>query len=78
MYSGNAHQAGKVVKITPEGVEVQTVFVGTDHEIVHFDARGASYFTESELLVKDPRDNGTFECGPWILDIDMPFAERKA
>jgi hypothetical protein len=53
---------GKVVKVTPSGVNVQTDKVG----LLRFDNEG-----------KTCDGNGTFECGPWCID-DMPFTERTA
>jgi hypothetical protein len=79
MYSGLWWCEGKVAKVTPEGADVQTP-VRSDREIVHFDAKGVSYLTEHEWLVEGGqiKINGTLECGPWIIDTDMSFAERKA
>jgi hypothetical protein len=81
MFSGIYGNKGKVVEVTPLGVDVQT----TDG-LLHFDTNGRSYVTELPPTY-DPAahpqspwrwdGNGTFECGPWTLD-DMPFAERKA
>jgi hypothetical protein len=73
---------GKVVKITPLGVDVQTTT-----ELLHFDDKGRSYVTElpasydSTAHPLSPwgwKGNGTYECGPWYILDDMPFAERKA
>jgi hypothetical protein len=84
MFSGPYWTSGTVVKVTPEGLDVRGgAGYGKEHaslEILHFDKDGSSYLTESEL--SDSRDwrlkiNGTYECGPWIID-DMPFAERDA
>jgi hypothetical protein len=43
---------GKVVKITPSGVDVQT----DDQGLLRFNSRGEGY------------DKGTHECGPWYID----------
>jgi hypothetical protein len=81
MSSGCYWNEGKVVKVTPSGVDVQTA-----HELLHFDANGRSYVTElppSYDSTAHPMSpwrwggNGTYECGPWYID-DMPFAERTA
>lgn len=81
MFSGVYGNTGKVVKVTPLGVDVQTA-----DEVLHFDTNGRSYVTELQPSY-DPTahplspwrwdGNGTYECGPWELD-DMPFAERTA
>src|ERR1700740_2199441 len=66
---------GKVVKVTPEGVEIQTgeeirpcqglnLRCGME-QLLHFDKDG-----------KTSDEEGTYECGAWYID-DMPFAERK-
>jgi len=82
MDSGCYSNEGKVVKVTPEGVDVQT-----DNELVHFDANGRSYVTElppSYRSTAHPASpwrwdgNGTYECGPWYIDGEMTFAERTA
>ena len=67
--SGCYYSDGKVVKVTPEGVEVQLArnpLPGAAKAILQFDTKG-------EAL------NGidTAECGPYVID-DMPFGERKA
>ena len=70
MFSGCYRTGSKVVKVTPEGVDVDA------YELLHFDKDGRSYLTE----LPGPQDwkpNGTYECGPWYLD-DMPFTERTA
>jgi len=81
MSSGCYGNKGKVVKLTPRGVDVQT-----DSELLHFDDNGRSYVTElpssydSTAHPLSPwrwNGNGTYECGPWELD-DIPFAEREA
>jgi len=72
---------GKVVKVTPSGVDVQTPeLVGglpsIHAELLHFDSNGRSYVTElpsdydSTAHPESPRrwdGNGTFECGPWYI-----------
>jgi len=84
MFSGVYWINGKVVKVTPSGVDVQGGLgyskEDAAEQILHFDKDGRSYLTESEL--SDDRDwslkiNGTYECGPWIIDA-IPFAERDA
>jgi hypothetical protein len=65
---------GKVVKVTPEGVDVQT----TGHGLLHFDTNGLSYITEITNPSYDPSahpvspwrwdGNGTYEEGPWKLE----------
>jgi len=55
---------GKVVKVTPSGVDVQTGVMQNDgtwnaHERMRFDTNGKSC---------DPSDD-TIECGPWELAI---------
>jgi hypothetical protein len=91
MFSGCYVNKGKVVKVTPSGVDVQTGVMQNDgtwnaHELLHFDHNGRSYVTElpssydgtSHPLSPWGWDgNGTYECGPWYLD-DMPFVERTA
>jgi len=82
MFSGVYGNRGTVVKITEQGyVEVQT-----DSELLHFDNNGRSYVTElpssydSTAHSLSPwgwNGNGTYECGPWVLDY-IPFAERTA
>jgi hypothetical protein len=73
---------GKVIEVTPSGVEVRTVDHTTpsgvhlrkQFEILHFDSDG----TESEYPY--PSRMGVpfgYEHGPWHID-DMPFAERTA
>jgi hypothetical protein len=89
MFSGCYWNKGKVVKVTPSGVDVQTVseITQTDNELLHFDANGCSYVTElppSYSSTAHPlspwgwKGNGTYECGPWYIDDDKPFAERDA
>lgn len=89
MFSGCYGNKGKVVKVTPSGADVQTGVMQNDgtwnaHELLHFDNNGRSYVTElpsSYDSTANPlspwrwNGNGTFECGPWVLD-DIPFAER--
>jgi hypothetical protein len=91
MFSGCYMNKGKVVKVTPSGVDVQTGVMQNDgtwnaHELLHFDNNGRSYVTELPPSY-DPKahpaspwgwkGNGTYECGPWYID-GMPFAEREA
>lgn len=74
MVSGPYGDGGKVVKVTPEGVEVSTRVgnkvnwirtpSGLIEEILHFDTNG-----------KGRDDEGTYERGPWEL-VDMPFEGR--
>ena len=72
------HYKGKMISVTPSGVEVQVpektfelfkLTTGTEVKlpgnVVRFDAEGACAC-------------GTRECGPWLIDDKMPFAERKA
>jgi hypothetical protein len=81
MFSGCYVDQGKVVRVTPSGVDVQT-----SDELLHFDNNGRSYVTElppsydSTAHGLSPwgwKGNGTYECGPWYID-GMPFAEREA
>jgi hypothetical protein len=80
LYSGCYWIQGKVVKVTPSGVDVQGGLgyskEDAAEQILHFDKDGRSYLTESPDS-QDWKINGTYECGPWHID-DMPFAERKA
>jgi hypothetical protein len=73
MLSGVYGNKGKVVKVTPSGVDVQT----TD-ELLHFDNNGHSYVTELPSSYNGTSHpfspwrwdgNGTYECGPWELVI---------
>jgi hypothetical protein len=74
--SGPYFWRGKVVKATPEGVEVHTkeeLLPSGDlnlrcgmEQLLHFDNAG-----------KGRDEEGTYECGAWYID-DMPFAERTA
>jgi hypothetical protein len=81
MFSGCYWNKGKVVKVTQSGVDVHA------HELLHFDANGRSYVTElpdSYRSTAHPlspwgwKGNGTYECGPWYIETDKPFAERDA
>jgi hypothetical protein len=59
--SGCYGSSGKVVKITPDGVDVQTGVMQNDgtwnaHEVLHFDNDG-----------KGCDEEGTHECGPWYI-----------
>jgi len=61
MVSGIYANEGKVVKVTPSGVEVQTGVMQNDgtwnaHERLRFDSEGKGL------------DEGTYECGPRYLD----------
>jgi len=88
MSSGCYWNEGKVVKVTPSGVDVQAVDerLYSNEQLLHFDANGRSYVTELPPSY-DPKahpaspwgwkGNGTYECGPWYID-GMPFAEREA
>jgi hypothetical protein len=86
MSSGCYWNEGKVVKVTPSGVDVQTVYE-FNKELLHFDANGRSYVTAlppSYRSTAHPASpwrwdgNGTYECGPWYIDGEMTFAERTA
>ncbi len=82
MFSGVYMNTGKVVKVTPSGVDVQT-----DRELVRFDKDG----NETDVGRRDrlgfgPSPESKFhtvlwqfapEFAPWQLD-DIPFAERTA
>ena len=51
MFSGCYMNKGKVVRVTPSGVDVQTGVMQNDgtwnaHELLHFDNNGRSYVTE--------------------------------
>jgi hypothetical protein len=59
--SGCYGDSGRVVKVTPDGVDVQTGVMQNDgtwnaHELLHFDNDG-----------KGCNDEGTRECGPWYM-----------
>lgn len=75
MYSAPYWCWGKVVKITSDGVDVQTreevlpsrglnLRCGME-QLLHFDKDG-----------KGRDDEGTYECGAWYID-GMPFADRQ-
>jgi hypothetical protein len=71
--SGVYAGAGKVVKITALGVEVQM-----SDKLRQFDNNGRSYLPESDpsynpLVRPDSplRCDGTIECGPWIIADDL-------
>ena len=74
--SGCFGGAGRVVKVTPDGVDVLR---GSD-ELLHFDNNGRSYVSElpsSHDRTAHPlspwgwNGNGTYECGPWeIVEFD--------
>jgi hypothetical protein len=67
-WSGRLHaqrvlrKKGKVVKVTPSGVEVHDGV-----ELLQFDIYG-----------KGCDGHKTYECGPWEIDDEMPVAERTA
>jgi hypothetical protein len=81
MESGVYGCEGKVAKVTPSGVDVQTGVMQNDgtwnaHELLHFDDKGGSYVTElpsSYDSTAHPLSpwgwdgNGTYECGPWYI-----------
>ena len=89
MVSGAAYtQKGKVVEITPSGVEVQVrigswdadfkpVYSDNAYELLHFDNSGRSY-----ILNPPPGDgwdgNGTYEGGPWELRTSLPAGFEPA
>lgn len=60
--SGVYYKKGKVVKVTPSGVEVHD-----GDELFQFDIYG-----------KGCDGHKTYECGPWEIDDEMPVAERTA
>ena len=71
MVSGCYSCKGKVVKVTPSGVDVQT-----SQELLRFDKDGRSYVVElpsSYDSTAHPMSpwgwdgNGTYECGPWYI-----------
>jgi hypothetical protein len=62
MRSGSYGQKGKVVKVTPAGVEVHDGV-----ELFQFDIYGQGC-----------DGHKTYECGPWEIDDEMPVAERTA
>jgi len=75
--SGVYCNAGTVVKVTPEGVDVQTSLLDLpEDELLHFDNEGRSFVTELPPSY-DPKahpaspwgwkGNGTYECGPWHI-----------
>ncbi len=60
MHSGVYGIKGRVVRVAPTGVEVQTVMqsnITALGELLRFDNEG-----------KQCDGSGTFECGPWELD----------
>ncbi len=63
---------GKVVKVTPKGVDVETEssIPCNNGELLHFDSNGNEY---------NPSRINTFDYayGDWHIDV-MPFAERTA
>jgi hypothetical protein len=65
MFSGVYSRKGKVVKVTPSGVDVQTGVMQNDgtwnaHELFHFDNSGK---------VCDPDPIDMYDRGPWELEI---------
>ena len=66
MLSGPFGCEGKVVKVSPEGVEVEVAGFTPYKSPLHFDSNG-----------KGRDDEGTHEAGVWHID-EMPYAERKA
>jgi hypothetical protein len=81
MESGCYGCYGRVVKVTPSGVDVQTPEIvgglpSIHAELLHFDNNGRSYVTElpsSYDSTAHPASpwrwdgNGTLECGPWYI-----------
>lgn len=72
------HYKGKVMSVTPLGVEVRVpeksfelcklttgAEVKLPGNVVRFEADGGC-------------ECGTRECGPWVIDDEVPFAERKS
>jgi hypothetical protein len=76
LFSGCYWWWGKVVEVTPEGVDVVT-----REELVQ--SQGLNLRCGADALLrfnnegKGRDEDGTYECGAWNID-DMPFAERKA
>src|ERR1019366_7990352 len=75
---------GKVVKVTPEGVDVQVVDLQTA-DLIRFDTSGKETDVSRRDRLgfgpsEDPFYNSLWhsapEFGPWHLD-DMPFEKRK-
>ena len=71
MESGCYGMQGKVVRVTPSGVDVQTGVMQSDgtwnaHEILHFDRDG-----------KGRDEEGTLECGPWYICGSVAAAHEK-
>ena len=62
IHSGPYYQKGKVIKVTPSGVEVHDGM-----ELFRFDIYG-----------RGCDGHKTFECGPWEIDDEMTAAERTA
>jgi hypothetical protein len=71
--SGCHYSDGKVVKVTPEGVEVQ---VAREHRGLNNKGIWTSIW-RFDAKRKACDGFGTAEYGPYIID-DMPFEERKA
>ena len=69
MESGVYSCEGKVVKVTPLGVEVQTYSMGWPLQLLQFDNEGKGW-----------DGNGTHECGPWritMLSSELPAAFER-
>ena len=65
MFCGHYSCCGKVVKVTPEGIEVQNGDIG----FLRFDSKGKGYYIDM--------NRGYDDCpGPWYID-DMPFTAKK-
>jgi hypothetical protein len=84
MVSGVYLKKGKVVKVTPSGVEVQLALAegpirSEGNELIRFDTNGKA--CDSRDIYRGNMEwngiPGTFECGPWEL-ADIPFEERAA
>jgi hypothetical protein len=80
LVSGCYSRWGRVVKVTPSGVEVQ--IGGPGGELWRFDSNGKACDSRGTgMFEPGPWEHngipGTYECGPWELD-DIPFAERTA
>jgi hypothetical protein len=79
IHSGPAwHYKGKVINVTPSGVEVQVPNKTFELEKL---TTGASVTLPGNVVRFDGAGTcecGTRECGPWLIDDEMPFAEREA
>jgi hypothetical protein len=72
------HHEGKVISVAPSGVEVQVL--GKRFELLKL-TRGAGVKLTGNVVRFDAEgacECGTCECGPWIIDDEVPFAERKS